>query len=158
MAYALSAGVEISLDNNTWYKLTDHNRQPISYNPELIESSQRMANGRLRKYVVAKKNVFSIDWKYVPSKTSECVDQNYGPAWIESFYNANVNMPIYVKFITSEISSDPTAGSAPDDFYFKSALEGSQVYSVFITKFSKTINHRTKTTDFVDLSIEFTEI
>lgn len=158
MSYPISAGIQISLDNSTWYKLTDHNRQPIQSNPELIEKAERMANGRMRKYVIAKKEKFSTDWKYVPTKTIECVDGNQGPSWIESFYNANVKMPIYLKIVSSEISIDPSTGSVPDNFYFKPATEESKVYSVFITGFSKTLIHRTKTTDYVDMTIEFTEI
>ena len=29
MTYAIAQGIEVSLDGNTWYSLTDHNRQPI---------------------------------------------------------------------------------------------------------------------------------
>jgi len=155
MVYPISAGIEISLDNSTWYKLTDHNRGQISYSPELIETSQRMANGKMRKYVVAKKNKISTDWKYVPTKTSECVDKNHGPAWLEAFYNANCKEPIYVKVNSSEIT---TAGSIPADNDFKTAQTESQVYTVFITSFSKTLNHRTRLADYVDMTIEFTEI
>lgn len=158
MSYIISAGIEISLNNSTWYKLTDHNRQPISYAPELIESSSRMANGKMRKYVIAKKEKISTDWKYVPTKTSECVDGNNGPAWLESFYKANVGVPLYIKIISSEIDPDPSTSSVPVDFNFKSATTGSKIYSVFITNFSKTLIHRTQTTDYVDMTIEFTEI
>jgi hypothetical protein len=156
--YPISAGIQLSLDNSTWYKITDHNRQPLEYNPELIESSSRMANGKMRKYVIAKKEKISTSWDYVPSKTSECVDGNHGPAWLESFYKANVGIPLYLKVITSGITVDPATGSVPDNFYFQSALNGSKVYSVFITNFSKTINNRTKLSDYVDMNIEFTEI
>lgn len=158
MTYPISAGIQISLDNSTWYKITDHNRQPIQSSPELIESASRMANGKMRKYIIAKKEKISVDWKYVPSKTSECVDKNQGPAWLESFYKANVGIPLYLKVISSEISTDPATGAVPDNFLFQSAFTGSKVYSVFITGFSKTIIHRTRLSDYVDMTIEFTEI
>lgn len=158
MTYPISAGIQISLDNSTWYKLTDHNRQPIQSNPELIEKAERMANGRMRKYVIAKKEKISTDWKYVPTKTLETVDGNNGPAWLESFYNANVGLPIYLKIISSEIITDPSVGGIPNNFYFQPATNGSKVYNVFMTGFSKTLIHRTQTTDYVDMTIEFTEI
>lgn len=158
MAYLLSAGIEISLNGSTWYKLTDHNRSSISYSPEIIETSQRMANGKMRKYVIANKQKISTDWNYVPTRSSECVDGNQGPAWLESFYNVNVKLPVYVKIVSSELSTNPSLGNAPDDFYYQTAIDGSQIYSVFITSFSKTLIHRTRTTDYVDMSIEFTEI
>lgn len=158
MAYPISAGIEISLDNTTWYKLTDHNRGAISYSPELIESAARMANGKMRKYVVSKKEKISTDWKFVPTKTSECVDGNKGPAWLESFYKSNCALPVYVKVISSEIDPDAAAGSIPSDTNFKTSLLGSKVYTTFITGFTKTLNHRTRVSDYVDMTIEFTEI
>lgn len=158
MAYPISAGIEISLNNSTWYKLTDHNRQPIDIAPELIESANRMANGKMRKYIIAKKNKISVSWSYVPTKTSESVDGNYGPAWLEALYNANVGVPVYLRIISSEIDPVATLGGVPSDFNFKSAVSGSQSYTVFITSFSKKIIHRTTKCDYVDMSIEFTEV
>lgn len=158
MAYALSAGIELSLDGNTWYKLTDHNRQAIDISPELIETSNRMANGKLRKYVVAKKNRISTSWTFLPTKTAEAVDENYGAGWIESFYNANVGLPMYIRLISSVLSSDPAQGSYPNEFNFQSSMYGKKVYSVYITNFSKNIIKRTTVSDYVDITIEFTEI
>jgi hypothetical protein len=158
MAYPISAGIEVSLDNVTFYKLTDHNRDPISLSPEIIESSQRMANGKMRKYVIAKKEKISVSWKFVPSKTSECVDGNKGAAWLESFYNSNNGVPIYVKVISSEIDPDAARGSIPSDTNFKTALQGSKTYTTFITGFTKVLDKRTKVSDYVDMTIEFTEI
>lgn len=158
MAYLLESGIQVSLNNTTWYKLTDHNRDPIDISTELIETQSRMANGRLRKYVVAAKNNISVSWEYVPSKTSETADLNYGAAWLESFYKSNVGVPIYLKVVSSEIDPDATVGSVPSDSNFKTAQTGSKVYTVFMTDFSKTIVNRTKVSDYVNMSIEFTEI
>lgn len=158
MAYILESGIHVSLNGTTWYKLTDHNREPIQIETEVIETQNRMANGRLRKYVVSKKDTISTSWSFLPTKTVETVDFNYGAAWIESFYKANVGVPIYVKVIESIISVDPAAGSVPDDFNFKSSTYGSKTYSAFMTNFSKTLLKRTSVSDYVDISIEFTEI
>lgn len=160
MTYPISTGIEVSLNGSTWYKLTDHNRESIDSSPELIESANRMANGKMRKYVVAKKNKISTRWSYTPSKTSECVDGNvaHGPAWIESFYNSNAGLPIYIKVNISEIDPDAAIAGIPSDSNFRTALLGSKTYQVFITSFSKTTVHRTKVSDYVDVAIEFTEI
>lgn len=158
MAYAIEAGIQLSIDGSTWYKLTDHNREPIQIDTELIENQSRMANGSMRKYVISKKDTISTSWSFLPSKTAETVDGNYGASWIESFYKTNANLPIHLKVIQSGISVDPDLGTAPNDFYFKSAQQGSKEYSVFITNFSKTISKRTTTADYVDINIEFTEI
>ena len=157
MAYLLQAGIQLSLDGVNWQKLTDHNREPININPQLIESQQRMANGRMRKYVIAQKNNISASWTYVPSKTSETADLNHGAAWLESFYKANAGVPIYLKVISSELDTDPSAGSLPSG-NFVSAQTGSKVYTVFMNNFSKVIINRTKNSDYVSMSIEFTEI
>jgi hypothetical protein len=158
MAYLLESGLHVSLDNVTWYKLTDHNRSEIEISPELIETQARMANGQMRKYVVATKNNISTSWEYVPSKTSECVDGNYGGAWIESFYKSNVGIPIYLKVVASEIDPDPATRSVPLDTNFKTAQTGSKVFTVFMNGFSKTIVNRTKLSDYLNISLDFTEI
>jgi hypothetical protein len=159
MAYLIESGLQVSLTgaNGTWQKLTDHNREPIQIKPEIIESQSRMANGKMRKYVIAQKNNISVSWKYVPSKTSECVDGFYGAAWIESFYKSNASVPIYLKVVSSELDPDILIGSIPSGT-FSTAETGFQVYSVFMTDFSKTVINRTKLSDYVDMSIEFTEI
>ena len=65
MSYSINAGIEVSVghdisDNPTtdpaqmiWYNLTDDNRQPVKLGYEVIEKTNRMADGTLRRYVVA---------------------------------------------------------------------------------------------------------
>jgi hypothetical protein len=149
MAYLIQAGIQLSLDNVNWQKLTDHNRDPISVSKELIETQARMANGRMKKYVIAQKNNISVSWSYVPSRTSETADLNHGAAWIESFYKTNVGSPIYLKLVSSELNS---LGN------FVTSQDGFEVYTVFMNNFSKTIINRTKLSDYVNISIDFTEI
>ena len=132
MAYLIQSGLHLSIDGITWYKLTDHNRDAIDIKPELIESQSRMANGKMRKYVIAQKNKISTSWKYVPSVTnlvidgqSQNADINYAAGWIESFYKANAGIPIYVKVISSEYNTEPTIGNVPSSSSnnFKTAAE-----------------------------------
>lgn len=167
MAYLLDAGVQVSLTgaNGSWQKLTDHNREPIQMSVELIESQSRMANGKMRKYVIAKKDKISVSWKYVPSKTSESADGFLGAAWLESFYHSNADLPIYLKIVSSELSPDPSLGSLPSGTFYTAqtaanatSANGAKTYYVYMTDFSKTIINRTKISDYVDMSIEFTEI
>ena len=168
MAYKIQAGLQISLNGSTWYKLTDHNRDTIKIDVELIENQTRMANGTLRKYIVAKKYKISTAWTFLPTKTSETVDGNYGAAWMESFYNSNAGIPVYVKLVESKLNSDPAVGAIPNEsgHNFKTAqteaitidATGYKTYNAFITSFSKTLTKRTPVSDYVDISIEFTEI
>jgi hypothetical protein len=159
MAYLIESGVQLSLTgaNGTWQKLTDHNREPIQISPELIESQSRMANGKMRKYIVAQKNKISVSWKYVPSKQSEAVDGFFSAAWLESFYKSNAGLPIYLKVVSSELDTDPSFGALPSGTFI-TAQTGFKIYNVFMNDFSKTIINRTKLSDYVDMSIEFTEI
>jgi hypothetical protein len=149
MAYLLQAGIQLSLDNSNWQKLTDHNREPINISTEIIETQARMANGKMRKYIVAQKKTISVSWNYVPSKTSETVDKNYSAAWLESFYKSNVGSPIHLKVVASELDSSGN---------FVTAQNASEVYTVFMEKFSKSIINRTKVSDYVSMSIDFTEV
>jgi hypothetical protein len=149
MAYLLEAGIQVSLDNVNWQKLTDHNREPIDISQEIIETQARMANGRMKKYVVAQKNTISVSWSYVPSKTSETADLNQSAAWLESFYKAYAGVPVYLKVVSSELNQ---SGS------FVTAQYGFEVYTVFMNNFSKTIINRTKISDYVSMSIDFTEV
>lgn len=179
MAYLIESGLQISTDYNpstgvgTWYKLTDHNRESIEIKPEIIESQSRMANGKMRKYVIAQKNTISTSWNYVPAfhykrdpatglfltgdANQLTVDGNLSAAWIESFYKNNAGVPIYLKVVSSEYVADPALGSLPSGAV-ATAQTGFKIYNVFISDFSKTIINRTRISDYVDMSIEFTEI
>lgn len=168
MAYALQSGVHVSINGTTWYKLTDHNRREIDISPLLIEKESRMANGTLRKFVVAKKDVISVSWDFLPSKPASTgnvtndakftiVDANYAGSWMQSFYNANVGIPIYLKIIAAK-HTDPSTGAVPADNTYVSASTGEKTYQVFMTGFSKTIRKRNPVTDLLDITLEFTEI
>jgi hypothetical protein len=112
MSKSISAGIWISSDNSTWYKLTDDNRAPFQITPTRIEQVQRMADGTMRKFVVASKDVIDVSWSYIPSASSTLytgggttgpfaptTDGNYGAGFIKAFYDQYVFQPIYVRLI-----------------------------------------------------------
>ena len=109
MAHSIAAGIWISADNNTWYKLTDDNREPINSTPVRIEQAHRMANGSMRKYVVANKNIIDCSWRMIPAASSTLytgggtsgafsatTDGNYGAAFLKAFYKAKFLSKIYL--------------------------------------------------------------
>jgi len=155
----INAGISISLNGTTKYKLTDHNRAEIDITNSLIEHSSRMANGKLKKYVISSKRVFSTSWQNLPSISAYTADQNYSSAWLEAFYNSNVFVPIYVT-ITKAGDANPTVGTAPSDSTYGGSFNNPNIEQVqcFITKFNIKIRKRTKIYDYVDMDIEFTEI
>lgn len=143
--------------STTWYKITDHNRSAIEISTALIEKESRMANGTMRKFIVTKKDTISTSWEFLPAKSADIVDGNYSGSWLTAFYNANVGLPIYLKLVASK-HNDPSTGAYPVDSSYATAQNTSKIYNVFISTFSRTISKRTKVTDYIDLSIEFTEV
>jgi len=77
MTYQIAQGIQVSLDGSTWYKLSDHNRQPIDITYNLIEATDRMANGTLRKFIVARKFIIAADWTDFPTLDENLVDTEY---------------------------------------------------------------------------------
>lgn len=92
-----------------------------------------------------------------PSITT--IDGYKSSAWLSAFYNANSNVPVFLK-VTASKQDNPLLGQAPSESNdaYDSAKTGATIYNVFISNFSYNVSKRTKTTDYVDMSIEFTEI
>ena len=164
MAYPIEVGIQVSLDYNplngtgTWYRITDHNRSQIQINPTLIEKSKRMANGIMRRYVVTSKNVISTSWSFVPVKTEESVDGGKSAGWLSEFYNANVYRPVWIKLTNAKLNPAAVNNVPLDTSHVSSQAGGSDIFEVFITKFSTTTLKRSPVTDYASMEIEFTEI
>lgn len=155
--YPIDAGLQISLDGITWYRLTDHNRAEIQANPESIEKSDTMADGTTRKYFIRSKTSISTSWSRVPSQTDRTVDGNYSSEWLSAFYKANVGIPMFVKMVNAKEDA-PQTGFYPNESTRVASDLGEDIYTVFITDFSATTVWRTKDTDFVNMNIKFTEV
>jgi len=176
MSYSINSGIEVSIDNSTWYKLTDDNRRPIKVAYEVIEKTNRMADGTLRRYVIARKHKITSSWQNVWSKTANSSDGNYAGAWMKSFYEANVFIPIYVRLTIASTNTqniNTTDGFIPTetvatnyvytngDTYVPSYVannSNNMTYNVFMTAFDYEVVKRNKDFDLVNINIEFTEI
>ena len=66
--------------------LSEHNRQPLSVDPERIENRQRMASGRLRSWWIADKKKWSVSWTDLPHADASTVDGKMGAESLEQFY------------------------------------------------------------------------
>ena len=75
--YYLPSGYEIGVDGaiieneelaDNFIILSDHNRSPIDFSYERIESRQRTVNGRMRSYHVADKLKINLSWQMLPSR------------------------------------------------------------------------------------------
>jgi hypothetical protein len=175
--YKVPIGIKVSLDGGTnYYFLTDHNRQPIDISYELIENSQRMANGTMRKYVIAKKQKISTSWENLPTLSSNLVDYSSslgdnksnakGAAWIKAFYEAYCFYPIKIQVVYANdpIPTPSTSGLPQDTSYNDSANSTPDTKDVYMTSFDYTVNKRMRSSktnkayDYVNIKIEFTEI
>lgn len=131
-----------------------------------------MADGTLRRYVVARKHKITTSWSVITSLSTQTSDyvsgvSGYAGAWLRSFYEANVFVPVKVKLIIAKdtTSNNPTDGAfTVDDNTYKSSFYVDKTggipdqYDAYITNFDYEVLKRSATHDLVNMSIEFTEI
>jgi len=117
-------------------KVTDHNRSELEVDIDRIETAKRMANGTMRKYVVADKYKFSVSWDDLPHMKDWTVDGFWGGKEIEEFYKQN----------PGSFSLRITNGDGTQD-----------VFQVMMTDFSKSIKKR-GVYDFWDIGVEMEEV
>ena len=72
----------------SWNKVTEHNRSAFEMSPMRIEKTQRMSNGSLRKFFIADKYRFDLNWEMLPSYRTLTVDGAWGAEDLRSFYNS----------------------------------------------------------------------
>lgn len=68
--------------------VTDHNRGELSMDVERIEKKQRMVDGTMRKYIVADKRTFGVQWQNLPHSSSYTVDGFWGARELQDFFDA----------------------------------------------------------------------
>lgn len=122
----------------TWagVEVTEHNRSELSITPKRYENMQRMWNARARKYVIADKYTFSVNWTKLPSESSWTVDGKMGGKALKDFWHNNAGA------FTMRITNGD--GTYKD-------------YSVMITDFSWKIVKRAHAYDLWDVSVELEE-
>jgi hypothetical protein len=135
--------VEWSLDGTSWTKVTDHGRAPLDVQPQRIENSQRMANGTMRRYVVAKKRRFEFSWENIPSVDTDFLAGGEPGEWIEDWHN-DVDGAFYMRLRT---------GKAIDN-----DEDNMEVVIVMITDFSKSILKRGPVYDLWNLDMTLEEV
>lgn len=73
----------------TWdgNEISDHNRDALTVDINRIEEPTRMANGTMRKYIIADKRTFATGWVNLPQSSSFTVDGFWGKNEIENWWN-----------------------------------------------------------------------
>lgn len=89
LTFAKPQLVQAKGPDDIWHKFTDHNRGQLSIDTERIEKGTRMANGTMRKYVVADKITLSMTWDNVPHSDDFTVDGFMGALDMEQFWTDN---------------------------------------------------------------------
>lgn len=117
-------------------RVTDHNRGELSVDVDRIETAKRMANGTLRKYVIADKRTWNTSWDDLPDSAEFTVDGYAGGREIEEFFDNN---PGAFTLTVTPGNGEP------------------ETYTVVMTEFSKDIKRRGKY-DFWDVSVELEEV
>lgn len=117
--------------------VTDHNRSELSVDVERIETTNRMANGTLRKYHVADKRTFAVSWDSVPNVASQTVDGFWSGKEIENFFNS-------------------TTGSFTLGVTGRDGVETN--YIVMFTDFSRTVVKRWATWELWNVNITLEEV
>lgn len=105
----------INFNSGVTCRPSDHSRSELSVSTERIGSTERMANGRLRKYHVADKRTWSTSWDMLPAPSNMTADGRAGGKEIESFFKStkgDFNMSI----VNVDASLDETVRVVFDDF------------------------------------------
>lgn len=116
--------------------LSDHNREPLDISVERIETTTRVASGRLRKFFVADKRSFSLSWNMLPETAARTVDGQWGAKELTNFFDTTPD-----EFTLSVIQSDNTITN----------------YTVIFTDFSATPVKRWETY-YYDVSLSLEEV
>jgi hypothetical protein len=138
--------MEWSSDGGTnWNQISDHGRDPLQITVERIENVTRMADGTMRRFVVAKKRTFECSWNGLPSLSGSHLANGKEATWLENFHDT-VNGAFLVRL---------RAGSDRDTTF--TGTQGT-IYNMMITDFSKTIGKRSFAYDFWDVDITLVEV
>lgn len=144
----------------TVVRLSDHGRSPLSENWERIETKQRMADGTLRRYSVAKKRTWSCSWDNLPSSNNivnglHTVDGGMAGEDIETWVNT-IDTPFRMILRRGSavdlVTPNPAEGLLPyqdANFY---------IANVMITEWDKEVSKRGKLADLWNVSITLEEI
>jgi hypothetical protein len=116
--------------------ITEHNRKPLNVDFEPIQRDSRMANGRLRRYTVARKRKFSTSWDMLPKGVAFAVDGKWAGDAMVAFYLATPG-----SFELKITNIDTTV----------------ETYQVMFTDFSKEIVKR-GALDFWNISVSMEEV
>jgi hypothetical protein len=154
-SWKLNTIMEWSIDNGTtWIKVTDHGRSELSADIEDIGTKQRMVNGTMRKYTVAKKRTFSWSYENLPDKqVSFLANGTTWGNWLEAFYNRTDGAFLMRLRSGSDINTTNVVRNGNED-----SFDNDRVFTVMFSEFSKTVVKRGKNFDLWNVNIAVEEV
>jgi hypothetical protein len=165
-------GVEVSQATGLgdFIILSDDNRDPISIQPQRIETKKRMINGRMRSFHIADKKNISTGWKKLPSRsfsgspdfnaagvansslTKHTSDGGAGGVEMLNWYNNNPGS--FWLFLAYDNYSNFSG-----DNQYNNMNKYNEVIEVFFSDFQYNVVSRgTSTFDFWDIEVSLEEV
>ena len=146
MGWTTNPIMEWSDDNGVnWNLISDHSRSPLSVSVDRIENKQRMANGTMRRYVVAKKRSWNVSWDSIPNNQVSLLANGKPGKWMEDWHNTH----------DGAFLMRLRDGSAKDAALTSS---NSEVVTVMVSDFSKEVVKRTPKFDLWNMDITLEEV
>lgn len=147
----------LATSTGTVLTLSDHSRSPLAVNYEIIEKTSRMADGTMRKYVVAKKNKFSCQWNLLPTIRSQVADGKADARDMKEFYDRYCYSPLsldlyYMTNATERGKAVVPVDTNNDTNHYK------ETKNIFWTSFTFDVVKRFRNFDYWNVTAEFTEI
>ena len=158
--------------NGFFIILSDHNRGPIDVKYNRLEQKERTINGKMRSFFIADKNIFSINWQNLPSRSfnnianfnSTTGKENVGleKFTVDGGAGGNELLNWYLEHPGSFymfVAYDKYIDFRQQDNTMNRLNEYQEVKEVFISEFSYNVNKRgTNKYDLWDVSISLEEV
>jgi hypothetical protein len=126
--------------------LSDHSRSPLSITYDVLSKSDRMADGTLKRYVVARKKIIQCQWSMLPTIRAHVADGNADSRDMKEFYESNLfrQMDMTMNFHRNHTE--------------RSGSGYSESLAVYWNSFSFEVVKRYKDFDYWNVTAEFLEV
>ena len=143
----------------TVIKVTDHGRSALNEDYERIENKQRMADGTLRRYVVAKKRTWSCSWDLIPSSNNVALGIKTADGGMsgEDIENWVKNTDGAFRMVLRRGSAKDVATPNPAEGLLPYSDANFYICNVMVADFDKEVAKRGRV-DFWNLSITLEEV